>query len=61
MSGTRRIKGDLEDRYGVIVSRRAISRVMRELGLKARATRKYKVYKKSHIHLQQEELKPLQS
>jgi len=41
--GTRRIKERLEKAQGVLVSRRRIGTIMRELGLKAKATKKYKV------------------
>jgi len=41
--GTRRIKDKLEQRYGVIVSRRRIGVIMRDLGLKAKTKKRYKI------------------
>ena len=41
--GTRRIKDKLEQRYGVIVSRRRIGAIMKDLGLKAKTKKRYKI------------------
>ena len=41
--GTRRIKDKLEQRYGFIVSRRRIGAIMKDLGLKAKTKKRYKI------------------
>jgi len=41
--GTRRIKKRLVQRYGLIVSRRRIGAIMRDLGLKVKTKKRYKV------------------
>ena len=41
--GTRRIKDKLIQRYGFIVSRRRIGRIMKELGLVAKTKKRYKI------------------
>ena len=41
--GTRRIKKGLAQTYGLIVSRRRIGTIMRDLGLKAKTKKRYKV------------------
>ena len=41
--GTRRIKDKLVQRYGFIVSRRRIGRIMKELGLVAKTEKRYKI------------------
>ena len=41
--GTRRIKDKLLQRYGFIVSRRRIATIMRDLGLKAKTKKRYKI------------------
>lgn len=41
--GTRRVKDKLVQKYGFIVSRRRIGAIMRELGLKSKIKRQYKV------------------
>jgi len=41
--GTRRIKDKLLLRYGFIVSRRRIGAIMKDLGLKAKTKKRYKI------------------
>ena len=41
--GTRRIKSKLEQLYGLIVSRRRIGKIMKELNLKAKTKKRYKI------------------
>lgn len=41
--GTRRIKDKLVQRYGFIVSRRRIGNIMKDLGLKAKIKKRYKI------------------
>ena len=41
--GTRRIKDKLEQRYGLIVSRRRIGYIMKDLGLVAKTKKRYKI------------------
>ena len=41
--GTRRIKDKLVQRYGFIVSRRRIGRIMNELGLVAKTKKRYRI------------------
>ena len=41
--GTRRIKKEIENRYGWIVSRRRIGRVMKRLGLQAKSKQRFKI------------------
>ena len=41
--GTRRIKDKLEQRYGLIVSRRRIGSIMKDLGLVAKTKKRYKI------------------
>ncbi|WP_188110032.1 IS3 family transposase [Sulfurimonas hydrogeniphila] len=41
--GTRRIKDKLVQRYGFVVSRRRIGRIMRELGLVAKTKKRYRI------------------
>jgi len=41
--GTRRIKDKLVQRYGFIVSRRRIGRIMHELGLVAKTKKRYRI------------------
>jgi transposase InsO family protein len=41
--GTRRIKDKLVQRYGFIVSRRRIGRIMKELGLVAKTKKRYRI------------------
>ena len=41
--GTRRIKDKLIQRYGLIVSRRLIGAIMRDLGLVAKTKKRYKI------------------
>ena len=41
--GTRRIKDRLVQRYGVIISRRRIGHIMKELGLVAKTKKRYKI------------------
>ena len=48
--GTRRIKDKLIQRYGFIVSRCRIARIMQELGLVAKTKRRYRVNTTSSNH-----------
>ena len=41
--GTRRIKSKLEQLYGLIVSRRKIGKILKELNLKAKTKKRYKI------------------
>ena len=41
--GTRRIKKRLRDRYGILVSRRRIGAIMKDLGLVAKTKKRYKI------------------
>ncbi len=41
--GTRRIKDQLKQRYGLVVSRRRIGAIMRDLGLVAKTKKRYKI------------------
>ena len=41
--GTRRVKKDIEQSYGVIVSRRKIGRIMRKLGLVCKSKKRFRI------------------
>jgi len=41
--GTRRIKDQLKQRYGLLISRRRIGAIMKDLGLVARTKKRYKI------------------